>query len=127
MLRLMSGTIMEKHQFSLLPQMVKQTNNSTFISIYYYSIKKFLLGHYEIFKILIQECESRNIDFINATDVMGMTVLHYTAMNRKPKNTQMLKILLQKDANVNSVASDNTTPLDYACATGININFLSLI
>lgn len=50
-----------------------------------------------------------------------MTVLHYACMNRKPKNTEMLKILLEKEANVNLIASDNTTPLHFACATGINV------
>lgn len=53
---------------------------------------------------------------------MGMSVLHFAAMNRKPNNTEMIKILLENDINVNSIASDNTIPLDYACATGININ-----
>lgn len=53
-----------------------------------------------------------------------MSVLHYACMNRKPKNTEMLKILLQKEANVNSIASDNTTPLHFACATGMNVIFI---
>lgn len=73
---------------------------------------------------MIRECEKRNIEFANATDVMGMSVLHYACMNRKPKNTEMLKILLQKEANVNSIASDNTTPLHFACATGMNVIFI---
>lgn len=82
-------------------------------------------GHYEIFKFLIKEYESRNIDYINATDDLGMNVLHFAAMNRKPKNTEMLQILLEKEADVNAIASDNTTALDYASATGISINSLS--
>lgn len=51
---------------------------------------------------------------------MGMSLLHYAAMNRKPRNTEMLEILLQKGADVNAIASDNTTPLDYAASTGMN-------
>lgn len=51
---------------------------------------------------------------------MGMSLLHFAAMNRKPKNTEILKILLQKNIDVNSIAKDNTTPLDYASSTGLN-------
>lgn len=51
---------------------------------------------------------------------MGMSLLHYAAMNRKPRNTEMLEFLLQKGAEVNAIASDNTTPLDYAASTGMN-------
>lgn len=80
-------------------------------------------GHFETFKLLIQECENRNINFKNATDIMGMSLLHFAAMNRKPKNTEILKMLLQKDINVNSIAKDNTTALDYAASTGWNIAF----
>lgn len=81
----------------------------------------FVLGHLEVFKLLYQEHEKRNIDFINATDMMGMTLLHFAAMNKKPNNVEILKILLQKSPNVNSIARDNTIPLDYAATTGTQI------
>lgn len=84
-------------------------------------------GHPEIYKLLIEESEKKNIDFINATDVMGMSVLHYVAMNRKNRNTEMLRFLLEKNTNVNAIASDNTTPLQFASATGENIISQSLI
>lgn len=51
---------------------------------------------------------------------MGMSLVHFAAMNRKPKNTDILRTLIQKDADVNAIANDNTTPLDYACSTGMN-------
>lgn len=52
---------------------------------------------------------------------MGMSLLHYAAMNRKPKNTDIVRALLEKHANVNLRASDKTTPLHYAAATGTPI------
>lgn len=51
---------------------------------------------------------------------MGMSLLHFAAMNKKPNNIEVLRILLEKGANVNSIARDNTTPLDYAATTGPN-------
>lgn len=53
-----------------------------------------------------------------------MSLLHFAAMNRKPHNTEMLRTLLQKDTNVNSIAKDNTIPLDFAASTGIHDNCL---
>lgn len=75
-------------------------------------------GHFSIFRLLIDEYEKRNIDFINSTDIMGMSLLHFTAMNRNPNNVEMLRILLRKDMSVNSIADDKTSPLHYSCATG---------
>lgn len=75
-------------------------------------------GHFEAFKLLIQEHEKRNIGFINITDIMGMSLLHFAAMNKKPNNVEIVKILLEKSPNVNSIARDNTTPLDFAATTG---------
>lgn len=49
---------------------------------------------------------------------MGMSLLHFAAMNKKSNNIEVLKILLEKGSNVNSIARDNTTPLDYAATTG---------
>lgn len=83
-------------------------------------------GHFEIFNLLIQEYEKRNIDFINATDMMGMSLLHFAAMNKKPNNTEILRTLIQKGANVNAIAKDNTTPLDFAASTG-NPNMVQLL
>lgn len=79
-------------------------------------------GHFEIFKLLIQEYEKRDIDFINSTDIMGMSLLHFAAMNRNPNNAEMLRILLKKDIMINSIADDKTIPLHYACATGSRLN-----
>lgn len=50
---------------------------------------------------------------------MGMSLLHFAAMNKKSNNIEAIKILLQKGANVNSIARDTTTPLDYAATTGM--------
>lgn len=83
-------------------------------------------GHFAIFNLLIQEYEKRNIDFINATDMMGMSLLHFAAMNKKPNNTEILRTLIQKGANVNAIAKDNTTPLDFAASTG-NPNMVQLL
>lgn len=66
----------------------------------------------------MQEHENRNIGFINTTDMMGMSLLHFAAMNKKSNNADILKMLLQKNPNVNSIARDNTTPLDFAATTG---------
>lgn len=52
---------------------------------------------------------------------MGMTLLHFAAMNPKPNNTEILTFLIEKGFNVNAVAGDNTTTLDYAASTGENI------
>lgn len=49
---------------------------------------------------------------------MGMSLLHFAAMNKKPNNVEIVKILLEKSPNVNSIARDNTTPLDFAATTG---------
>lgn len=72
-----------------------------------------------MFKLLVQECDSRNISFINETDVMGMSLLHFAAMNRKPNNTAILSTLLERNADVNAIARDNTTALDFAASTGM--------
>lgn len=58
---------------------------------------------------------------------MGMSLLHFAAMNRKSKNTEILKILIQKKIGVNLIAKDNTTPLDYAASTGFNIRCLRFL
>lgn len=70
----------------------------------------------------MNEFEKRNIDFINAKDKMGMSLLHFAAMNRNPNNTEMLTMLLKRNIDVNSIADDMTSPLHYACATGLHFN-----
>lgn len=55
---------------------------------------------------------------MNTTDIMGMSLMHFAAMNRKKNNTDILRNVIQKGAKVNVVARDNTTPLDYAATTG---------
>ncbi|XP_037029495.1 ankyrin-1-like [Bradysia coprophila] len=75
-------------------------------------------GHVEVFRMLLQEYEDRKIDYLNATDMMGMSLLHYSAMNKQQNNTEILRILLRKGVTVNAVARDHTTPLVYAATTG---------
>ncbi len=84
-------------------------------------ISKFKSGHVDVFKLMVQEYENRHIDYINATDSMGMSLLHYAAMNKRPNNTDILKTLLQGGANVKTIARDNTIPLDYAATTGMQM------
>lgn len=50
---------------------------------------------------------------------MGMSLAHFTTMNKNPNNFEMLEILIKKGIDVNSIAQDNTSPLHYACATGL--------
>lgn len=68
--------------------------------------------------MLLQEYEDRKIDYLNATDMMGLSLLHFAAMNKQQNNTEILRILLRKGVTVNALARDNTTPLDYAVTTG---------
>lgn len=53
---------------------------------------------------------------------MNMNLLHFAAMNKNPKNCDIVRILLKKGMDVNSKADDDTTPLHYACATGLLVN-----
>lgn len=77
--------------------------------------------------MLLQEYEDRKIDYLNATDMMGMSLLHFAAMNKQQNNTEILRILLRKGVAVNAVARDHTTPLDYAATTGGYENILQYV
>lgn len=57
---------------------------------------------------------------------MGMNLLHFAAMNKNPKNCKIIDILLKKGMDVNSKADDKTTPLHYACATGLRFSSISV-
>lgn len=58
---------------------------------------------------------------------MGMSLLHFTAMNKNPNNTEILRILLKKNIDVNSIAADKTSPLHYACATGLHFKSILVL
>lgn len=93
------------------------------------SIELFFLfhtGHLDIFEYLVHEYEKRNVDFVNSTDTMGMNLLHFGTMNRSPNNCAIIGILLKKNMDVNSIADDKTTPLHYACATGLHFSSISV-
>lgn len=55
--------------------------------------------------------------------MMGMSLLHFATMNRNPNNTEILIILLKRNADINWIADDNSTPLHYACATGLRFKY----
>lgn len=73
----------------------------------------------DLFRMLVQEYENRRTDYLNATDMMGLSLLHYAAMNKQQNNTEIIRILLRKGVTVNALAKDNTTALDYAVTTGM--------